>query len=140
MRYGVASEELRCDQCGMPKPRAIVCNRSPQCRDGWRRTRSSMEILLILVLIMLNGVFAMSEMAVVSSRRARLQNMAEDKRPGAAAALALHNEPSSFLSTIQVGITLVAILNGAMGETVLADPLAERLAQYPSLAPHSKEL
>src|SRR5688572_8710693 len=99
-----------------------------------------MEILLILVLIMLNGVFAMSEIAVVSSRGARLQNMADDKRPGAAAALALHKDPSSFLSTIQVGITTVGILNGAMGETVLAKPLAEWLAEYPLLAPHSTEM
>jgi magnesium and cobalt exporter, CNNM family len=103
---------------------------------------SSMEILLILliVLIMLNGIFAMSEIAVVSSRGARLQNMADNKRPGAAAALVLHNEPSSFLSTIQVGITTVGILNGAIGETVLAEPLAEWLAEYPLLAPHSTKL
>ena len=87
-----------------------------------------MDIALLLFLILLNGVFAMSEIAVISSRKARLQRLAEDGSPGAHSALALHNEPSNFLSTIQVGITSVGILSGAIGETVLADPLAAWLA------------
>lgn len=97
-----------------------------------------MDIVLILLLILLNGVFAMSEIAVVSARKARLQNLAENGSPGAEAALALHHEPSNFLSTIQVGITTVGILNGAVGERVLADPFGEWLAQMPLLAPYAK--
>ena len=83
-----------------------------------------MDIALLLFLILLNGVFAMSEIAVVSSRKARLQRLADDGSPGAHSALALHGEPSNFLSTIQVGITSIGILSGAIGESALADPLA----------------
>ncbi len=97
-----------------------------------------MDLLLIVVLILLNGVFAMSEIAVVSSRKARLQNLSDDGSLGAEAALKLHQEPSSFLSTIQVGITLVGILNGAVGEAAVADPLAAWLVRIPQLAPYAK--
>jgi putative hemolysin len=97
-----------------------------------------MDIALLLFLILLNGVFAMSEIAVISSRKARLQRLAEDGSPGAHSALALHNEPSNFLSTIQVGITSVGILSGAIGETALADPMAAWLGQFPLLEPYAK--
>ena len=90
-----------------------------------------MDIFLLIALILVNGVFAMSEMAVVSSRKSRLQNLADDGSLGAEAALSLHQEPSSFLSTIQVGITSVGILSGAIGEAALADPLAASLAGIP---------
>ncbi|MEZ5506027.1 MAG: CNNM domain-containing protein [Gammaproteobacteria bacterium] len=74
-----------------------------------------MDILIILGLILLNGVFAMSEIAIVSARRGRLQRAADGGDAGAAKALQLATEPTRFLSTIQVGITLVGI-QGAMGE------------------------
>ena len=99
-----------------------------------------MDVLLILLLILLNGVLAMSEIAVVSSRRARLHKLADQKLHGAQAALELNHEPSKFLSTIQVGITTVAILSGAIGENTLADPLASWLAGFASLAPYSRGL
>jgi putative hemolysin len=99
-----------------------------------------MDIFLLVVLILINGVFAMSEIAVVSSRKARLQNLADDGSLGAEAALSLHQEPSSFLSTIQVGITSVGILSGAIGEAALADPLAAWLAGMPLLAPYAKSV
>ncbi len=83
-----------------------------------------MDIALLFALILLNGVFAMSEIAVVSSRKARLIGLADDGNRGAQAAVRLHDDPSNFFSTIQVGITLIGILSGAMGETALADPLA----------------
>ena len=85
-------------------------------------------LTLLLFLVLLNGVLAMSEIAVVSSRKARLQKLADDDSPGAESALALYNEPSTFLSTIQVGITSVGILSGAIGETAMADPLAAWLS------------
>lgn len=97
-----------------------------------------MDIALLLFLILLNGVFAMSEIAVVSSRKSRLQRLAEDGSPGAESALALHNEPSNFLSTIQVGITSVGILSGAIGETALADPLAAWLTGFGPLEPYAR--
>jgi putative hemolysin len=99
-----------------------------------------MDIFLLAVLILINGVFAMSEIAVVSSRKARLQNLADDGSLGAEAALSLHQEPSSFLSTIQVGITSVGILSGAIGEAALSDPLAAWLAGIPLFAPYAKSV
>jgi putative hemolysin len=97
-----------------------------------------MDIALLLFLILLNGVFAMSEIAVVSSRKARLQRLAEDGSPGAHSALALHGDPSNFLSTIQVGITSIGILSGAIGETALADPLAAWLGGFPLVGDYAK--
>ena len=97
-----------------------------------------MEMLLILaLLILLNGAFSMAEMAVVSSRKARLQQLADDERRGAAAALALANHPSNFLATIQVGITLIGITSGAFGEAKLSRGVAAWLAQWPALAEHA---
>ncbi len=97
-----------------------------------------MDIVLLLLLILINGLFAMSEIAVVSSRKARLQNMADEGRSGAQTALSLHQEPTSFLSTVQVGITSVGILSGAIGESALADPLQAWLAELPLLAPYAR--
>lgn len=99
-----------------------------------------MDIALLLLLILMNAVFAMSEMAVVSSRRVRLQKWADDGLPGAEAALKLQNQPSSFLSTIQVGITAVGILNGALGENALAGPFADWLKEIPLVAPYAHGL
>ncbi|MBI2307121.1 MAG: HlyC/CorC family transporter [Rhodocyclales bacterium] len=97
-----------------------------------------MDIVLLLLLILVNAAFAMSEMAVVSSRKSRLQSLAEDGSIGADAALELHQNPSNFLSTIQVGITSVGILSGAIGEAVLADPLTGWLAAIPLVAPYAR--
>jgi putative hemolysin len=99
-----------------------------------------MDILILLFLILLNGAFSMSEIAVVSARKARLQQAANEGSRGAQAALDLANDPSHFLSTIQVGITLVGILSGALGEATLSKPLAERLGQIPALAPYSNAI
>ena len=86
------------------------------------------DLLIILALIAGNGVFAMSEMAVVSSREARLQAMVNNGRAGAERALALHREPGPFLSTVQIGITLVGIVAGAYSGATLGQPVAARLA------------
>ena len=71
------------------------------------------DALIILALIALNGVFAMSELAIVSARSARLQAMADAGSNGAAAALRLGRDPGKFLSTVQIGITLIGIIAGA---------------------------
>ncbi len=95
------------------------------------------EFAIILVLVLLNGVFALSEMALVSARRARLQGLAENGSAGARAALRLIDDPSGFLSTVQVGITVIGILAGAYGGATLSAPLAEWLAQVPMVAPYA---
>jgi len=99
-----------------------------------------MELLILSFLIVLNGLFAMSEMSVVSSRKTRLQQWADEGRPGAMAALALANEPSMFLSTIQVGITVIGITSGAFGEATLATELSDWLSQWSRLDPYSDGL
>ena len=96
-----------------------------------------MDIAILLFLILLNGVLAMSEIAVVSSRQSRLKKLADDGSVGARSALALHHEPATFLSTVQVGITTVGILSGAIGEATLAAPMARWLSTHPSLAPYA---
>ena len=85
------------------------------------------ELVVIVALIALNGVFAMSELAVVSSRKSRLKMFAENGRRGASSALALADDPGRFLSTVQIGITLIGILAGAYSGTVFGDALSERL-------------
>ncbi|MEN3354941.1 MAG: magnesium and cobalt exporter, family [Betaproteobacteria bacterium] len=97
-----------------------------------------MELLVLLLLFFVNGLFSMSEMAVVSSRKARLQQLDEEGRTGAGAALELANDPSHFLSTVQVGITIIGITSGAFGEATLSNRVAEWLAQWALLAPHAK--
>lgn len=95
------------------------------------------EILLILVLILANGVLAMSEIAMVSSRKARLQQRVNEGDERARIALELANQPSSFLSTVQIGITLVGILAGALGGATLAEQMAPWIGQVGPLAPYS---
>lgn len=85
------------------------------------------DIIIILVLILLNGVFAMSELAVVSAKRMRLEKMAAEGNAGAPAAIRLSEDPSRFLSTVQVGITLIGIFNGAFGEASLVARLIPSL-------------
>lgn len=86
------------------------------------------QIIIVVLLILLNGVFAMAELALFSSRRARLQQMAHEGNRGAATALKLLEDPTGFLSTVQVGITVIAILLGAVGEATFADHFAKQLA------------
>ena len=87
-----------------------------------------LDLALILALVAMNGVLAMSEMAIVSSREARLRAMAKNGSKGASCALALAAEPGRFLSTVQIGITLIGILAGAFSGAALGAPVAQRLA------------
>ncbi|QTX20603.1 hemolysin family protein [Comamonas aquatica] len=88
-----------------------------------------MEIPILIALILLNGVFAMSEIALVTARKARLQKLIDEGDSAAAAALKLGEDPTRFLSTIQIGITSIGVLNGIFGEAALAQPMAEWLVQ-----------
>ncbi|NHQ59685.1 HlyC/CorC family transporter [Chlorobium sp. BLA1] len=89
-----------------------------------------MEILFLLSLIVVNGLFAMSEIALVTAKRSRLAKLAEDGDKSAAVAIKLGQEPTRFLSTIQIGITSIGILNGIVGEGALAGPLAVRFQAF----------
>ena len=98
------------------------------------------EIILILLLLLANGVFAMSEIAVVTARQARLEKLAAKGNKRARSALELAREPTQFLATVQVGITLVGILAGAFGGAGLAERLDDRMEQVEWLAPFSEAI
>ena len=99
-----------------------------------------MELLLLAFLILLNGVFAMSEMALAASRKARLQVLAEAGDAGAVVAIDLHDDPTRFLSTVQIGITSIGVLNGIVGESAFSQPLAEWLKSTFDIAPRIAEV
>ena len=97
-----------------------------------------MEILIIILLMICNGLFAMSEMAMVASRKSRLQHWAGKGNFRAQIALDLARSPSRFLSTIQLGITLIGILAGAFGGTTVARSLEITLKEIPYLRGYSE--
>lgn len=99
-----------------------------------------LEISLIVLLVVANGVFAMAEMAVVSSRKARLKQRSEDGSAGAAVALELADNPHDFLSTVQIGITMIGTLAGAFGGATIAEKLAVYLERFPQAAEHAEPL
>ena len=96
-----------------------------------------MEIAILFALIVLNGLFAMSEIALVTARKARLQKLIDEGDASAAAAVKLGEDPTRFLSTIQIGITSIGVLNGIVGEAALAAPLAEWLSGIGVPQPYS---
>jgi putative hemolysin len=98
------------------------------------------QVGLLLALVAINGFLALSEMAIVSARRARLQQVAERGDRGAQAALRLAREPSRFLSTIQIGITLIGIVAGAFGGETLSLSLGSALERVPALAPYATHI
>jgi len=97
----------------------------------------ALELALIVFLLIINGIFSMSEMAVVSARKTRLQHRAEEGDAGARAALDLAANPSNFLSTVQVGITLVGVLAGAFGGARISEVLAESLRNVRFIGPYA---
>lgn len=98
------------------------------------------ELLIILVLVLMNGLFAMSELALVSARRARLEAMARVGRRGARTAITLSQDSGRFLPTVQVGITLIGVLAGAYSGSALAVPLGNWLDTFPAVAPGGQSL
>jgi putative hemolysin len=98
------------------------------------------EVILIAVLIVINGLFSMTEIAVVSSRRVRLAQDAEAGDAGAATAIRLQEKPDRFLSTVQIGITLVGILAGAFGGATVAQTLGNFLETFPAIAPYAQTI
>lgn len=98
------------------------------------------EILLLLLLILLNGALSLSELAIVSARPARLQALAAEGQRGAQLALNLASNPTRFLATVQIGITLIGVMTGALGSAALADDLGGWLEQFEPLAQYSNVL
>ncbi|WP_165251901.1 hemolysin family protein [Paludisphaera soli] len=96
------------------------------------------EVGVVLLLIFANGLFSMAELAIISSRKALLKHGAEEGDPRARLALELAEDPNRFLSTVQVGITLVGTLAGVFGGATLAEHLAEALATVPALVPYAE--
>ncbi|MGL5924336.1 hemolysin family protein [Chroococcidiopsis sp.] len=100
----------------------------------------AVEILIIFLLVIANGIFAMSEMAIVSARKVRLQQLASQGNVKARVALELADAPNRFLSTVQIGITLIGILAGAFGGATLSNTLANTLNRIPMLAPYRQAI
>ncbi|MEB3184515.1 MAG: hemolysin family protein [Cyanobacteriota bacterium] len=100
----------------------------------------ALELLIILLLIVANGLFSGAEIAIVSARRHRLQQLSEKGQRSARVALRLADSPNEFLSTVQIGITLIGILSGAVGGATVARRLDSLLNQVPLLAPYSEGL
>lgn len=98
------------------------------------------EIIIIFLLILANGIFSLSEMSIVSARKIRLQQQAQAGDKGAQTALALAQEPNRFLSTVQIGITLIGILTGVFGGATLAEQISNALVGVAWLAPYSEAL
>jgi len=99
-----------------------------------------LETAILFLLFLLNGVFAMAELAVISSRRERLQLLADSGSPGARTAIDLADEPSNLLSTVQIGITLIGILAGAFGGATLTAELGRLIAPLPVVGPYAEAI
>src|SRR3712207_6078590 len=120
---------------GVPEPG------TPDAHSGPRgECKVALDIVLLFILFLLNGVFAMSELAIASSRKTRLQQWADEGNVQAAAALRLADHPNRFLATVQVGITLIGIVTGFYGGSTLAAPVADQLGRIPTLAPYRQSI
>jgi putative hemolysin len=120
---------------GAPSPGAPDVHSAPT-----REPKVALDIILLFILFLLNGVFAMSELAIASSRKTRLQQWAEEGDDRAAVALRLAEHPNRFLATVQIGITLIGIITGFYGGATLSEPVAQYLALFPVLAPYSRSI
>jgi putative hemolysin len=99
-----------------------------------------MEILIIFLLILLNGIFSMSEIALVSSRKFKLENAARKGNLNARKALELANNPNTFLSTVQIGITLIGILTGIFSGEKIQDDLTAGVEKFEALKPYAHSI
>lgn len=100
----------------------------------------ALEISIVLILLVANGIFAMTEIAIVSSRKGLLQGMAAKGNSGAARALRLSDSPNRFLSTVQIGITLVGIVAGALGSGTVSEELADVIVPIPFIGDYAKQI
>jgi putative hemolysin len=98
------------------------------------------EVIFILLLVLINGILSMSEAAMIASRKARLQQQAGEGNKAAATVLKMHEDPNIFLSTVQIGITLIGVLSGAVGGATIANALARTLSEVPYIGPYSTSI
>jgi len=98
------------------------------------------DITVVLILILVNGFFAMSELAVVNSRHGRLEQLVAEGHRGARAALKLAEDPRDFLARVQIGVTFTAIVAGTFSGATLATRLQDLLLGYPPAAPYARPL
>ena len=98
------------------------------------------EIVVIIILVLINGILAMSEAALVASRKARLQQKVSEGNKSAAVAIKLLEDPNIFLSAVQIGITLIGVLAGAVGGATIAEGLASSLQNVPYIGVHSEAI
>jgi putative hemolysin len=96
-----------------------------------------LQLAIVLLLIVLNGLLAMSELAIISARTSRLQQRADSGSRGARTAIEMGEDPNKFLSSVQIGITLIGIVNGAFGGATLSGPFANFLERIPVLEPYA---
>src|SRR5690606_9031686 len=116
--------------CGQSRSREHHCVRKCYRVGQSPIRRPKLEVFILIGLIVLNGIFAMSEIALVTARKAKLMKLSSDGDSAAAVALQLGEDPTKFLSTVQIGITSIGILNGIFGEAILAEPFAYWLQSY----------
>lgn len=129
-----------CDR-GFRYSAATGCiHRALTLRRHRRRGLPSLDVFILVGLILLNGLFAMSEIALVSAKKVRLHQAAERGSRGAQCALQLSGAPTQLLSTVQIGITLVTLGQGAFGESAFKEDLGAWIADWPALAPVASEL
>src|SRR5271156_535747 len=114
-------------------PGSISADPGGPAQGAARAMELGFEILVVLLLIVLNGLFSLSELALISARRARLLVMERKGVAGATDARLLAEDPQRFLPTIQIGITLVAVLTGVVGGARIAAPIEARLLTVPAL-------
>ncbi len=103
-------------------------------------SRLLLEISILFILILLNGLFALAELSIVSSRHQRLQLLVDSGHKGARIALEMAQEPTPLLSTVQVGITLIGIVAGAFGGALLSDELTRWIAPLPVIGPYARTI
>ena len=98
------------------------------------------EIIIILVLVFLNGLFSMSEIALVSAKKTRLELLGKKGSRGALVAAALHDDPTRFLSTVQIGITVIGIITGIYSGAQISEILTRYLQAYSWLQPYASSI
>src|SRR6478609_7775900 len=133
----LVSALVRSNPAGLPCDLPV---RPPLASGGDPRKMLILEIIVVLALFVLNGFFAMAEFAIVSSRRAHLERLAKEGRPGAQVALALADDPARMLTAVQIGFTTSAMLAGIFSGATLAERLEEALSVVPVLADYAKPI
>jgi putative hemolysin len=124
----------------VPKPNPYDLIYFKATEDNNMSGFTGLEIVIIFLLILANSFFAASEIAIVSARRGRLQQKADEGKTGAKQALLLSEHPDRFLATVQVGITLISTLSAAFGGASISQPLAIWISSYPPLQPYAQTI